>query len=233
MTGKYSTPILIYLTVLGGAAACNNSTGPKSMGAVNFRVSAPGMASTAAASAAAAVDITSFRLVVGPAALGSGDQFGCVDCQGEDNSSDLPQLISVPTDGTPVSIATEQVSAGVYSTAEIELRTPDARVTAAAPGWPANATIEIVGTFNGTAFTFPLTLLGEFREALNPPVQVAAGVAPAPASVTITLPVHDWFVANGVSLDPNDPGQRAQIESNAKLSVHPSEGGETPGTEKE
>lgn len=230
MTAKYIAPGLLYLTVLGGAAACNNSAGPKSMGAVNFRVAAAAKAATAGASVG--VDVTSFRLVVGPAALGSGDQFGCVDCQGNDNSSDQAQLVSVPTDGTPVSIATEQVTAGFYSSAEIELRTPDAGVIAAAPGWPAGATVEIAGTFNGTAFTLPLSVVGEFREALNPPVEVLADAAPAPVSVTITLPVRDWFVSNGVPLDPNDPGQRAQIESNAKLSVQPVEGGEKPGTEK-
>lgn len=224
MRTTYSTRALLYLAVLGGALACNNSTSPKSMGPVNFRVSA---AATSASARAAAVDVTSFRLVAGPAALGSGDQFGCVDCTGEDNGSDQPQLISVPTDGTPVSIKTEQVSAGVYSAAEIELKAPDAAVTASAPGWPAGATVEIAGTFNGVAFTLPLALLGEFRETLNPPVEVAAGLAPAPVSVTITLPVRDWFVSNGVALDPNDATQRTQIENNAKLSVHPSEGSET------
>ncbi|MEP7227731.1 MAG: hypothetical protein ABI785_10255 [Gemmatimonadales bacterium] len=231
MTAKYIAPGLVYLTVLGGAAGCNNNTGPKSMGAVDFRVSAA--ANAVGTGAAGGVDIMSLRLVVGPAALGSGDQFGCIDCQGNDNSSDQAELISVPTDGTPVSIATEQVSAGLYSGAEIELRTPDARVTAAAPGWPAGATVEIGGTFIGTAFTLPLTLAGEFRETLNPPVEVAAGTAPAPISVTITLPVRDWFVSNGVPLDPNDPGQRAQIENNVRLSIHPADGGETPETEKE
>ncbi|HEV8177089.1 MAG TPA: hypothetical protein VGP44_05315, partial [Gemmatimonadales bacterium] len=122
-----STPALLCLTVLGGALGCDTSTSPKSMGPVDFRVSAAA-ASTSAGATAAPVDVTSFRLVVGPAALGSGDQFGCVDCTGEDNGSDQPQLISVPTDGTPVSIKTEQVSAGVYSAAEIELKAPDAAV---------------------------------------------------------------------------------------------------------
>ena len=229
MTARYA-PYLLYLTILGGAAGCNNNAGPKGMAPVDFRVSVAAKAARTGATDGA--DITSLRLVVGPAALGNGDQFGCVDCQGNDNSSDQAELISVPTDGTPVSIATEQVSAGLYSAAEIELRTPDARVTAAAPGWPAGVTVEIAGTFNGTAFTLPLTMVGEFREALNPPVEVLADAAPAAVSVTITLPVRDWFVSNGVPLDPNDPGQRAQIESNAKLSVQPVEGGETPGTEK-
>jgi hypothetical protein len=58
-------------------------------------------------------------------------------------------------------------------------------------------------------------------------VEVAAGVASAPVSVTITLPVRDWFVSNGGSLDPNDPAQRAQIENSAKSSVHRSDSGET------
>ncbi|MEO8089536.1 MAG: hypothetical protein ABI703_04495 [Gemmatimonadales bacterium] len=230
MRTTYSTLVPLYLAVLGGAVACDNSTSPKSVGPVHFRVSAAA-ASTSAGATAAAVDVTSFRLVVGPVALGSGDQFGCVDCQGGDNGSDQPQLISVPTDGTPVSITTEQVSAGVYSSAEIELRAPDAAVTALAPGWPTGATVEIAGSFNGTAFTLPLTLLGEFRETLNPPVEVTAGGTPTPVSVTITLPVRDWFVSNGVALDPNDAAQRKQIESNAKLSVHPSDGAETGGKE--
>ena len=77
-----STAILLNLAVLGGVG-CNNSTSPKSMGPVDFRVSTA--ASASAGATAPGVDITSFRLVVGPAALGSGDQFGCVDCQGGDN----------------------------------------------------------------------------------------------------------------------------------------------------
>ncbi len=55
----------------------------------------------------------------------------------------------------------------------------------------------------------------------------APGVAPAPVSVTITLPVRDWFVSNGGSLDPNDPARQAQIVNNAKSSVHPSDNAET------
>jgi hypothetical protein len=202
-----------------GTLACNNSSAPRASHPVAFHLAAS--ATPASGSVASAVTVTSLRLVVGPAALGSGDQFGCVNCEGNDTESETPELISVPPDGSPVLVRTEQVSAGHYDAAEIELQNPDAGIIGAAPGWPSNATIEVAGSSNGAAFTLPLSVVGEFRVAVNPPVDVTEGAPPTTASVTITLPISSWFESNGVALDPNDPAQRAQIEANARLSVRP------------
>ena len=136
MTSTRSLASLLALAALNGAAGCNNGAGPGTPRPVDFHLAA---ASTArAGTATAPVEVASLRLVVGPAALGSGDQFGCVDCQGGDNNgSDSPQLIQVPTDGTPVLVRTEQVTAGHYGAAEIELKAPDAAIVGATPDWPA------------------------------------------------------------------------------------------------
>ncbi len=232
MTIRNASPALLAL-VAAGSLACNNSTsGPGTLRAVDFRVAASQAAASAAASGP--VEITSLRLVVGPAALGNGDQFGCVDCQGGGNETGpeaggAPQLIRVPTDGSPVSVTTEQVQAGRYGAAEIELLHPDASVTAADPAWPSDATIEVVGAVNSVPFTLRLALEGAFRENLNPPVDVTDAATPGTISVTVTLPVASWFMANGTPLDPNDPAQRAQIEQNARSALAPLEGGERSG----
>ncbi len=220
MSAKHIAGIL-----LAGALGCNSASGPRSSSPVNFRLAA---AATAAPTAATAgVEISSSRLVVGTAALGSGDQFGCVDCPGNGGeTASAPQLVSVPTDGSPVQVATEQVTAGVYNSVEIELHAPDPSVLAAAPGWPAGATVEIAGKFNGTDFTLPLSLAGSFRETLGSPVTVTDGATPSTINITITLPVSSWFVSNGVALNPTDPSQRAQIEQNARLSLSSVEAGE-------
>jgi hypothetical protein len=197
-------------------AACNSGSAPTSASPVAFHLAAQG------GGTGGAVELTSFRVVVGPAALGSGDQFGCVDCTG-DESSPPPQLVSVPLDGSPVQFRTEQVTAGHYTAAEVEFQQPDPGLLAGAPGWPSSATVELAGGFNGVPFTLHLPLLGSFRETLNPAVDVSADSAPPPVAITVTLPVASWFVSNGAPLDPNDATQRAQIEQNAQSALQPPE----------
>jgi hypothetical protein len=213
-------PLLAYAAA--GVLACNNSAAPGTLRNVEFRLAA---SNAGVAAATGPVTITSLQLVVGPAALGSGDQFGCIDCQGDNETDGAPQLIRVPTDGSPVSVTTEQVQPGRYSAAEIELQHPNASVVAADPSWPSEATVGIGGTMNGTPFTLYLALEGSFRETLNPPVDVTEAVTPGSISVTVTLPVGSWFTANGTALDPNDAAERAQIEQNAKSALSPPEGG--------
>ncbi|MEA2712985.1 MAG: hypothetical protein QOK27_946, partial [Gemmatimonadales bacterium] len=98
MTARSASVALLALAA-AGAVACNNGTsGPGTLGTVEFRLAASNAGAPPAAPGP--VVITSLRLVVGPAALGNGDQFGCVDCQGGGNETGAaPQLILVPTDG--------------------------------------------------------------------------------------------------------------------------------------
>ncbi|MDQ6635162.1 MAG: hypothetical protein M3Z10_10460 [Gemmatimonadota bacterium] len=162
--------------------------------------------------------------MVGGASLGSGDQFGCVDCRGDtEQGSIAPKLLDVPLGGGTVLVATEQAGLGRYSQAEISVEAPTPVTLAGVPNWQTNATIEVSGRFNGTPFRLPLAIVGSFRETLNPPVEVSATNKPAAVAVTITLPVASWFTSNGAALDPSNASQRAIIETNALNSFQPPE----------
>lgn len=169
---------------------------------------------------AAALEITHVRLVIRQAGLGNGAEFGCADCQGNGQGGNLkPAVVTVPLDGSPVSVAAERLAPGHYSAAEVVLVPPPPALLAATPDWPAGATIEVRGRYDGTDFTLPLAIPGRFRAALAPAIDVPAAGLPAPINVTITLPVASWFARNGTPLDPADAAARVQIASNARASI--------------
>ena len=215
-------------------ASCDSMSGPKARVPIDVRLTVSPRASTAS-TGSGPLQITALRLVVGAASLGSGDQFGCVDCQGNTEQGPVtPKVIDVRLDGEPVLVATEQVAPGLYSQAEIAVETPTSSTLAGTPGWPGNATVVVEGRFNGTLFRLPLSITGSFRETLIPPVQVSATTPPSVVAVTITLPVAGWFTSNGTALDPSNPAQRAQIEANARSAFQPPEKGtESQGAERE
>ena len=215
---------LALATVLLAVGACS-STSPRATQAVLVLLKANATPQRSSQSASA-VEITGVRLVIRQAALGNGEEFGCVDCQGDEQGGNPePAVVTVPLDGSPVSVAAERVAPGHYSSVEIELVPPPPALLAATPGWSAGATIEVRGRYNGTAFTLPLAIPGQFREALSPAIDVPAGGLPGPINVTITLPVASWFASNGTPLDPNDAAARSQITANARAAV--TVGGET------
>jgi hypothetical protein len=217
-----SLPVAAAASLLGG---CNQSTAPGASQPVAFRLAA---ASSAAPATMGALTLTSFRLSVGEASLGSGNEFGCKDCQG-DQPAVAPAVVDVPLDGRAVDIATEQVQPGSYSTVELGV----VRLPAGTPGWPVDATIEIKGNFGGQAFTLPLTIEGTFQEQLAAPVVVGTGGTPATVAVNITLPVSSWFGSSSAPLDPGNATQRVQIEANARHSfAAPEAGSPESGSEK-
>jgi hypothetical protein len=218
---------------LAALAGCN-TTGPKPSRPVAIRLTAAAPSATGAAAAAGPLNVSALQLVIGRAALGSGDQFGCIDCQGNTEDAPFtPKLIDVPFAGGTVTVAIEQASAGHYTQAEVGLEAPTAASTVPAT-WPTGATLRIAGTYNGTSFEIVLPVSGEFRGTLTPPLDVSASSGPATVDVTVTLPVASWFTANGTTLDPANPAQRAQIEANVRAAFQPSESAgekETPGSE--
>lgn len=169
----------------------------------------------AAATTAAALQVSSLRLLVDQASLGSGDQFGCQDCQGgpdgQNEVATVSSVVSVPLDGSAVDLATEQVQPGSYPQVEIELG------GATPAGWANGQTVEIQGTNNGTPFTIAVAVNGSFRETLSPPI-VVTSAATSSLPVVVTLPVASWFTSGGQALDPGVPAQLAQIETNIKAS---------------
>src|ERR1700732_1740055 len=90
-TGSIGVPLLAAATLLAG---CDKSTSPNLTQPLAFRLAA---ASSTAPATMGALTLTGFRLSVGDAALGAGDQFGCKDCQ--DNGPESP---GAETPMTPV-----------------------------------------------------------------------------------------------------------------------------------
>lgn len=197
----------------GTFAGCNGaSTAPALRHAVKLQIAS--LAASPSIGSVAGLQLTTLRLSVGQTSLGSGDQFGCQDCQTEGaeslQSASSPTIVTIPAAGGSVSLSTEQVQAGTYGIAEIELA-PGTGM----PGQAADNTIEISGSYQGSAFTIALPVIGTFRQVLSPPVTVS-GIPGAPLVATISLPVASWFSANGVSLNPANPAQLAQIETNVR-----------------
>ena len=190
--------------------ACASTTDAAMRRPVNLSLATATSSASASPAATAALQITSLKLLVNQASLGSGDQFGCQDCSGNDGGNEVGSVggvVSVPLDGTAVNLATEQVQPGTYPQVEVELG------GTAPAGWVSGQTVEIQGTNNGTAFTIGVAVDGSFRENLTPAF-VVTSASPTSIPVKITLPVASWFSAGGVALDPAVPAQRAQIEAN-------------------
>jgi hypothetical protein len=213
--GAHAAGAVLLATALVACGSSSTAPGPRH--AVSLQVS-PLSASHSSSTAAvpAGLELTGVRLSIGQTSLGSGEQFGCQDCQNEEaesaQSDGAPSIVAIPATGGPVLLAVEQVSAGTYPEAQIDLVKP---VTPAFGG-VADNTIEITGKYNGTSFTVAFPILGTFHQLLTPPVTVT-GTANAPISATVTLPVASWFTgSNGVALDPGNPAQLAQIQANAR-----------------
>lgn len=205
-------PKSLRVTCLAGVVALSacDSTSPKATHPVSINASAA--ATVLAGPPSGPLEILGLRLSVGQASLGSGEQFGCQDCEDTGSEADAaPTLMAIPIGGGTVVLATERVGPGRYPAVEIELLPP-----VATAGWATGAAIEVTGTFGGTAFTLPLAIQGTFRAVLPQPVDVPAGLLASPIQVFVSIPVASWFVGNGTVLDPTNPAQRAQIEANAR-----------------
>lgn len=221
------------VAVAAASASCRSSTATRPSSTVAFRIGG-GTAAFGTAASPGPLVITTVRMVVHGAALGNGDQYGCADCQGNDGerAGTPAQVINVPLDGGTALVTSEPVSVGTYSQVEISLDVPTAAIVAANPGWPANATIMVIGSYGGTSFTLPLAIDGSFRQSLSPPVTVAANTTSGALAVHLTLPISSWFTWNGTPLNPTDAAQRAQIEANARASFQSTDSTESAGTER-
>jgi hypothetical protein len=219
MTTHFARALIAPVAFGAALAGCSkDSTSPSgATHPVALQVAAAAAPATAAPSA---LTVETVRLVVNLAAFGSGDQFGCVDCQGGGTDAAgetaTASLVTVPAGSGAVTVATEQVQPGRYQDVELELTAPTPDILATAPELKPDLSLEIKGQFSGSPFTLALPVHGTFREHLATPVDVPASGSTTPVSVTITLPVADWFTVNGTTLDPRDATQRAQIEAKIK-----------------
>lgn len=199
-------------------AGCSESTTP--VGApVELRAAAAAQPSAASVSAArvalgsADLEVTSLRLMVGEVGLGYGDEFGCIDCEGDfEDENAAPRVVDVPLNGGTVLLETEMASPGTYSEMEISLE----RSASPPADWPSQATIQVGGTYAGKTFTIDVSVEGSSRQSLETPV-VVTDLTSTSLNATVQFPVIAWFTdSTGGQLDPTDPTERAAIEANIR-----------------
>lgn len=130
-----------------------------------------------------------------------------------------PMLLDLPLTGSATSPLTVTVPAGTYSEVEFELddvRT-DARATPAERAFLAanptfrDRTVEVRGTYRGTAFTFVSDVSADVEFEFEPAMTIEAGKND---NVTVSLDLAAWFRnGSGAILAPTAANQIA-IEQN-------------------
>lgn len=143
------------------------------------------------------VDVVFSELVLERAEgeLGDGDSDGVEDGDSDsesDSDSDGswnehfrsgPVTVALPLEGGVISPITAPIPFGVYEELELDI-----------------ATVRLRGTWNGQAFDVTLPVDQEFEADLEPPFVVDD--ASDLLNITIALAVNEWFIQNGVLVDP-------------------------------
>jgi hypothetical protein len=134
---------------------------------------------------------------------GSCDSMVHVDDCGEFESGSV--LVSVPLAAGAVTAVAVPIDSGSYKSIEFKIHKPgndavDLAFAAANPTWPANTSIRVTGTFNGTPFTYTTSLDVEQESTFNPPLVVtASGTA---TNLTLRMDISKWFLIGGTAVDP-------------------------------
>jgi hypothetical protein len=204
------------LVILGGGAACSDSTTARANGANELAFT---VASSSGATASVVpvtknghtLDLSSASVTITRAELkpvreavcvgddddgdddhggdrpGNGSNSGPGRGGGDDDCGHVkaaPATIDLPLSGDVVTVPADALPAGTFR--EIEVRF---------------ASLHLTGTFDGQAFdtTIPVNVKGEIE--FETPLVVSAGVA---TTITVAVPVADWFVAaDGSLVDPS------------------------------
>jgi hypothetical protein len=220
------------LIILGGAIACSDSTTARTSGASELAFT---LASPSAATANALVvpvtknghtlDLSKAEVTITRAELKPVHEAVCAgDDDDDDNGGDRhgdgsnsgpgrsgsdddcgevkvgPATIDLPLSGNVVSVPADALPAGTFR--EIEVRF---------------SSIRLVGTFDGQAFdtTIPVSVKGEIE--FEAPLVVTAGTA---TTITVNVPVADWFVATDGSLvDPSKVASSTTLLSQLRARI--------------
>ncbi len=137
-------------------------------------------------------------------------------------------LVNVPLGAGTAVAFTVAIDSGTYTEIEFDIHklggdSVDAAFAAANPTWPANTSIRVTGSYNGTAFTFTTSLDAEEEIALVPPLVIDA--SGSTTNVTMRLDVTTWF-RNGTAgpfVNPATANQgganQSLVENNIKNSI--------------
>ena len=223
--------------LLVAAAACTDSTGRVSF-STTTRSGAPAASVTAAISAALQAGPACSGLLI-PAPTGTTDQL-CITsaglilrevelkrvevaaCDALPDNGDCadfetgPAFLPLPLTSTQVSadVSVKDAPPGMYDRLEFEVHKPDATevVQGLPQGFPSGISIEVQGTFNGTAFDYQTDLNAKQEVRFATPLDLAAGTT---KNVTLSVDLSGWFKnASGTALvDPASANKGQPNES--------------------
>ncbi|MBK8003165.1 MAG: hypothetical protein IPK12_04245 [Gemmatimonadetes bacterium] len=234
-TLKYAPTSLAALALL--AACAGDGSGPSVGGrqvafqvATSEKTAAPAAALLGPETIALGNDtivLTSVQIVLREIELTRVGGSACDTTLTDDDCEELeigPILLDLPLTAGADRQFTVVVDTGTYDEIEFEVHKPessdDAGFLAANPEFDGRS-IKVVGSWNGTPFTFYSDLNVEQEYDINPPLVVtdAAG-----ASVTLRVDIARWFAnqANSGLIDPASANKGGQYEGEVKSNIEAS-----------
>jgi hypothetical protein len=186
--------------------------------------------------------ITSAAVSLSRLELSTVDSAGCAEDDhpehGDDRCHELetgPMLVDLPTDNSVVSVVSIQLPAGTYQALEAKIRpvrTDDNGGAAFLTAHPefANASVRVIGTFDGTPFVYTGSPNASLELSFDPPLTVSSSATTA----TVHVSIDRWFAdRNGNLIDPataNTGGANEQlVRDNVRRSFHAFEDNEHRG----
>lgn len=159
------------------------------------------------------------------------------DDDGDDDDCDEirvgPFLLDLPLGPGAARQFTVEVPAGSYREVDFKVHTPsddsDAAFLAAHPEFRGRS-VRVVGSWNGTPFTFTSDANASQESEFNPPLVAGEGTG---TDLTLFVDLSTWFRVNGALVDPalaNGDGPLADaVEDNIRASIRAFEDGDRDG----
>ena len=241
----------VTLVLAAALAACSDSSGPASSGpqavfqlATSPKVAAPGMAALGGPEILVAgtdvIQVDSVLMVLREIELNAVGGAPCVNTATDDSCEELeigPELFDLPLGSGATRAVTVPIPVGSYDKIEFEIHKPessdDGGFLALHPEYDG-VSIRMVGTWNGTPFTYTSDLDVEQEHSFAPPLDVTDNTS---AGVTMLVDLQTWFLnqAGDGFINPataNKGGQfEGEVKSNIEASINAFEDHDRDGVE--
>ena len=148
------------------------------------------------------------------------------DIDQDDDCDELrigPYLLDLPLGPGPERVFTVEIPAGSYRDVKFKIHKPnrssDAAFVAANPEFDGKS-VRVVGSYNGTPYTYSSDVEASQRSDFDPPLDVEAG---AGTDLTLLVDISNWFRVNGSLVDPALAGDNQplgnQVRDNIRSSI--------------
>ncbi|WP_411289513.1 InlB B-repeat-containing protein, partial [Rhodohalobacter sp.] len=135
-------------------------------------------------------------------------------------------ILNVPIDGSPFEITHVDIPNGFYEELELDIKKPESKADIDDSDFrdgSGSYSVVVKGMFNGVDFTYRSSEDYDIEVELNPHLEIKSGQTEI---IALTLDFDGWFMrSDGGFLDPNDSGDRKQIEKNIEDSFSDFEDG--------